>query len=144
MLDAWGTDEGIQVARPLHVTHPEISGGVVVSQFVDPSYVLGLPELGSARRAYLLKERVSDPEQLVAAMEAVVDGGSVIDPEVVEVLVRVRTAGARSPLAELTPRERDVPQSLLRGSAILRSRSRSYSPSARSRTTSTRSSPSSS
>jgi DNA-binding NarL/FixJ family response regulator len=102
-----GTDEGIQVARALHETHPRI-GVVVLSQFVDPSYVLGLLESGSARRAYLLKERVSDPDQLAAAIRAVVDGGSVIDPKVVEVLVRARGRGARSPLSELTSREMDV------------------------------------
>ena len=109
-----GTDEGIQVARTLHETHPEI-GVVVLSQFVDPSYVLGLLESGSARRAYLLKERVSDPEQLLAAIEAVVEGGSVIDPKVVEVLVRARNARVQSPLAELTPRERDVLAELAQG-----------------------------
>lgn len=109
-----GTDEGIQVARTLHATHPEV-GVVVLSQFVDTSYVLGLLEFGSARRAYLLKERVSDPEQLVGAIQAVVEGGSVIDPKVVEVLVRARTAGAQSPLAELTPRERDVLAELAQG-----------------------------
>ncbi len=109
-----GTDEGIQVARELHVSDPEI-GVVILSQFVDPSYVLAFLDSGSARRAYLLKERVSEPEQLVGAIEAVVAGGSVIDPKVVDVLVQARSAGARSPLAVLTRREHDVLAELARG-----------------------------
>ncbi len=109
-----GTDEGIQVARELHLSDPEI-GVVILSQFVDPSYVLAFLASGSARRAYLLKERVSEPEQLVEAIEAVVAGGSVIDPKVVEVLVQARSAGARSPLAPLTRREHDVLAELAQG-----------------------------
>ncbi|HUA69963.1 MAG TPA: response regulator transcription factor [Solirubrobacteraceae bacterium] len=109
-----GTDEGIQVARALRVSDPDI-GVVVLSQFADPSYVLAFLDTGSARRAYLLKERVTDPYQLVAAIEAVVAGGSVIDPKVVEVLVRARSAGARSPLSVLTRREHDVLAELAQG-----------------------------
>jgi DNA-binding NarL/FixJ family response regulator len=109
-----GTDEGIQVARALRVSDPDI-GVVVLSQFADPSYVLAFLDSGSARRAYLLKERVGDPYQLVAAIEAVVAGGSVIDPKVVEVLVRARSAGAKSRLASLTRREQDVLAELAQG-----------------------------
>jgi len=109
-----GTDEGIQIARALRVSDPDI-GVVILSQFADPSYVLAFLDSGSARRAYLLKERVSDPNQLVAAIEAVVAGGSVIDPKVVEVLVRARTVGARSPLSVLTRREHDVLAELAQG-----------------------------
>ncbi len=109
-----GTDEGIQVAQQLRVSDPEI-GVVILSQFVDPSYVLAFLDSGSARRAYLLKERISEPQQLLAAIEAVVAGGSVIDPKVVEVLVRARGAGARSPLATLTRREHDVLAELAQG-----------------------------
>ena len=109
-----GTDEGIQVARALRVSDPDI-GVVILSQFADPSYVLAFLDSGSARRAYLLKERVSDPHQLVAAIEAVVAGGSVIDPKVVEVLVHARSAGATSPLSVLTRREHDVLAELAQG-----------------------------
>ena len=109
-----GTDEGIQVARELRVSHPNI-GVVILSQFADPSYVLDFLDTGSARRAYLLKERVGDPQQLVGAIEAVVSGGSVIDPKVVEVLVRARSAGAHSPLSSLTRREHDVLAELAQG-----------------------------
>ena len=70
------TDEGIQAATRLRETNPEV-GVVVLSQYVIPSYVLALLEGGSEGRAYLLKERVKDLEQLVAAIHAVADGGSV-------------------------------------------------------------------
>ncbi len=109
-----GTDEGIQVARQLRISNPQI-GVVILSQFADPSYVLDFLDSGSAGRAYLLKERVGDPRQLVAAIEAVVDGGSVIDPKVVEVLVHARSAGANSPLSALTRREHDVLSELAQG-----------------------------
>jgi DNA-binding NarL/FixJ family response regulator len=108
------TDEGIQIARALRMSDPDI-GVVVLSQFADPSYVLAFLESGSARRAYLLKERVGDPHQLVSAIEAVVAGGSVIDPKVVEVLVRARSVGAKSPLSSLTRREHDVLAELAQG-----------------------------
>src|SRR5262249_30214353 len=80
------TDEGIQAAIRLRETNPEV-GVVVLSQYATPSYVLALLEGGSERRAYLLKERLSDIEQLVDAIDAVADGGSVLDPKVVEALV---------------------------------------------------------
>jgi DNA-binding NarL/FixJ family response regulator len=108
------SDEGIRVAETLRETHPSI-GVVILSQFADPDYVLALLESGSAGRAYLLKERVSEPAELISAIEAVVDGGSVIDPKVVEVLVRARSMSASSPLAALTPREREVLAELAEG-----------------------------
>jgi len=117
------TDEGIQVAQALRRSDPGI-GVVVLSQFADPTYALELLEAGSAGRAYLLKERVSEPGDLTSAIHAVVRGESVIDPRVVDVLVRARSVNARSPLAELTPRERDVLSELAQGksnAAIARS-----------------------
>ena len=109
-----GADEGIQAAFRLRETHPEI-GVVVLSQYTDPSYVLALLNGGSARRAYLLKERVEDLEQLVAAIRVVADGGSVIDPTVVEALVAENARADESPLNELTPRERDVVREMAEG-----------------------------
>jgi DNA-binding NarL/FixJ family response regulator len=109
-----GTDEGIRAAERLRTTHPEI-GVVVLSQYDDPDYALALLEGGSARRAYLLKERVSDPDQLFAAVREVAQGGSVIDPKVVEALIGQRALAAHSPLAELTPREREVLASMAQG-----------------------------
>jgi DNA-binding NarL/FixJ family response regulator len=99
-----GTDEGIRAARILRETHPEI-GVVVLSQFIEPGYALTLLEHGSGSRAYLLKERVSDLHQLVDAITDVADGGSVIDPKVVDALVAGRAAPADGPLDRLTPRE---------------------------------------
>src|SRR5690349_23711148 len=80
------TDEGLQVAARLRKTHPQV-GVVLLSQFDAPVYARALLEEGAAGRAYLLKERVSDPEQLVNAITEVARGGSVIDPKVVETLV---------------------------------------------------------
>jgi DNA-binding NarL/FixJ family response regulator len=108
------TDEGIQAARRLRETNPGL-GVVVLSQYANPSYALALLDTGSAGRAYLLKERVSDPEQLVAAIRAVSEGGSLIDPKVVEGLVAERARGATSPLHDLTPRERDVLRKMAEG-----------------------------
>jgi DNA-binding NarL/FixJ family response regulator len=107
-------DEGIQAAERLRQTNPEV-GVVVLSQYANPSFVLALLEGGSARRAYLLKERVKDVDQLVAAIRAVADGGSVIDPEVVEALVAENARGEASPLNQLTPRERDVLREMAEG-----------------------------
>jgi DNA-binding NarL/FixJ family response regulator len=107
-------DEGIQAAERLRETHPEI-GVVVLSQYANSSYVLALLEGGSAHRAYLLKERVKDLDQLVAAIRTVAAGGSVIDPKVVEALVAENARGEESPLSQLTPRERDVLREMAEG-----------------------------
>jgi DNA-binding NarL/FixJ family response regulator len=109
-----GTDEGIQAAKQLRETHPEL-GVVVLSQYANPGYVLALLEGGSARRAYLLKERVRDLDQLVAAIHAVAEGGSMIDPKVVEALVAENARTEESPLSQLTPRERDVLRGMAEG-----------------------------
>jgi DNA-binding NarL/FixJ family response regulator len=108
------TDEGIQAATRLRETNPEV-GVVVLSQYATPSYALALLKGGSEGRAYLLKERVSDLEQLVAAIGAVADGGSVLDPKVVEALVAENARDDSSPLNELTPRERDVLHEMAEG-----------------------------
>ncbi len=108
------TDEGIQAATRLRETNPEV-GVVVLSQYATPSYALALLKGGSEGRAYLLKERVSDIDQLVAAIGAVADGGSVLDPKVVEALVAENARDDGSPLKELTPRERDVLREMAEG-----------------------------
>ena len=107
-------DEGIQAAERLRETHPQV-GVVVLSQYANPSYALALLDGGSERRAYLLKERVEDVEQLVGAIRAVADGGSVIDPKVVDALVAEGARSEDSPLNELTPRERDVLREMAEG-----------------------------
>jgi DNA-binding NarL/FixJ family response regulator len=108
------TDEGIRIAHQLREEHPHI-GVVVLSQFADATYALALLEAGSDGRAYLLKERVRDRGQLMSAIRAVVDGGSVIDPKIVEGLVAARARAERSPLSELTPREHEVLAEIAQG-----------------------------
>jgi DNA-binding NarL/FixJ family response regulator len=109
-----GADEGIQAAERLRETNPDI-GVVVLSQYANPSYALALLERGSAGRAYLLKERVKDVGQLEAAIRAVTEGGSMIDPKVVEALVAENARSEESPLSQLTPRERDVMRAMAEG-----------------------------
>lgn len=101
------TDEGVQLAASLLSSHPG-TGVVVLSQFADPDYALAVFEHGSARRAYVLKDRLDDVEHLVAAISAVARGGSFIDNEVVDALVAGRARVSDSPLSHLSPRELDV------------------------------------
>jgi DNA-binding NarL/FixJ family response regulator len=101
------TDEGIRIATRLRDERPE-TGVVVLSQHSDPAYALALLERGSDRRAFLLKDRIHNRAELLAAIRAVAEGGSMIDPKIVEALVAARTRADRSPLNELTPREREV------------------------------------
>jgi DNA-binding NarL/FixJ family response regulator len=108
------SDEGIRAAARLRETDPHV-GVVVLSQYATPSYALALLEGGSEGRSYLLKERVGDVEQLVAAIRAVAAGGSVIDPKVVEALVAENARAEESPLSQLTPRERDVLREMAAG-----------------------------
>lgn len=100
-------DEGIQIASSLRETHPA-AGVVVLSQYAAPEYALALFEHGSAGRAYLLKERIADVEQLLTAVQEVASGGSVIDPKVIDLLLASRIAVRDSPLEALTHREREV------------------------------------
>ena len=100
-----GTDEGVRAAARLRRSHPAV-GVVVLSQYDDPEFALALLDEGSRGRGYLLKERMSDPAQIVSAILEVARGGSVVDPKVVDALVQGRSA--RSPLSHLTPREHAV------------------------------------
>jgi DNA-binding NarL/FixJ family response regulator len=95
------------VVLEIHDRHPEV-GVVVLSQYVEPGYALALLEHGSSGRAYLLKERVSDVDQLLRAIHEVAAGGSVIDPQVVEALVEARKRPRDSAMQHLTPRECEV------------------------------------
>ena len=108
------TDEGIRLAGELRDSHPGI-GVVVLSQFADPLYALALLDRGSDGRAYLLKERVHNRAELMAAIRAVADGGSMIDPKIVESLVAARGRAERSPLNELTARELEVLSEIAQG-----------------------------
>jgi DNA-binding NarL/FixJ family response regulator len=108
------SDEGIQAARRLRETNPDL-GVVVLSHYANPTYALALLDTGSAGRAYVLKERVHDLDQLVAAIRAVAQGGSLIDAKVVEGLVAERARAAASPLGQLTAREREVLRKMAEG-----------------------------
>ena len=108
------TDEGIRLAAELRETHPRM-GVVILSQFSDPIYALALLEHGSDGRAYLLKERVHNRAELMAAIRAVAEGGSMIDPKVVEALVVARGRAQSSPLNELTSRELQVLAEIAQG-----------------------------
>jgi DNA-binding NarL/FixJ family response regulator len=107
-------DEGIRAAEHLRATAPE-TGVVVLSQYLDPGYALALFEGGTERRAYLLKERIHDLDELAGAIRAVAAGGSFVDPKVVEALVGAKARREHSALAELTPRERDVLREMAEG-----------------------------
>jgi DNA-binding NarL/FixJ family response regulator len=109
-----GTDEGIKAASWLREHFPKI-GVVVLSQYVAPGYALALLEHGSAGRAYLLKERVGSVDELARAIRAVAAGGSVIDPQVVDELVRARSAQRESGLSLLTVRETQILAEMAQG-----------------------------
>jgi DNA-binding NarL/FixJ family response regulator len=108
------TDEGIRVAIELRDRHPDV-GVVVLSNYAEPAYALALLDGGSTGRAYLLKERVGDRAQLVAAIKAVAAGGSLLDSKVVEPLVAGSASVEESPLAALTEREREVLAEIAKG-----------------------------
>jgi DNA-binding NarL/FixJ family response regulator len=108
------SDEGIRLASELRERHPEV-GVVVLSQYSDPLYALALFERGSNGRAYLLKQRVHNRAELTAAIRAVADDGSVVDSKIVDGLVRARAEAERSPLNELTAREREVLAEIAKG-----------------------------
>lgn len=99
-----GQDEGIRLAARLRKTHPAL-GVIVLSTYADVAYALKLFESGCDSRGYLLKDRIRDREQVLEAVVTVASGGSVIDPTIVEELVRSRIEMRRSPLEQLTPRE---------------------------------------
>jgi len=101
------TDEGIQIALQLRKERPQV-GVVLLSQHADAAFALKLLEGGSGGRAYLLKERVGDVGELTSAVQRVAEGGSVIDPTVVEQLVAANRGPQDTPLSTLTPRELEV------------------------------------
>jgi DNA-binding NarL/FixJ family response regulator len=102
-----GGEEGVWVATQLRETHPD-TGVIVLSQYAEPAYALSLLERGTGRRAYLLKERIRNRDQLIDAIQTVAEGGSVIDPMIVDVLIQARARVAESRLSDLTPREREL------------------------------------
>jgi DNA-binding NarL/FixJ family response regulator len=109
-----GSDEGIQAAAWIRAHMPD-TGVVVLSQYVAPNYAIALLEGGSAGRAYLLKERIGNVDELAGAIRAVAAGGSVIDPAVVDQLVRSRAQDAHLGVSSLTPRELEILAEMAQG-----------------------------
>jgi DNA-binding NarL/FixJ family response regulator len=101
------TDEGIRFAAELRSTHPTV-GVVVLSQHAEPLYAMTLFEDGSDGRSYLLKERVTEREELVRALREVAEGRSVVDPKIVEELLEAQRRRENSQLDTLTPRELEI------------------------------------
>lgn len=106
--------EGLDAARRIRRDHPDV-GVVVLSQYADAVYAMTLFADGTDGRAYLLKQRVGHPAQLVNAVRTVGHGGSVVDPDVVASMVAATNREARSPLRVLTERELDVLEQMAQG-----------------------------
>jgi DNA-binding NarL/FixJ family response regulator len=108
------TTEGIEAARTIRAEHPSV-GVVVLSQYAEEDYAYELLKDGAEGLGYLLKERVADVDELVRALTEVARGGSILDPKVVEGLVARKDRLAKSPLAQLTEREREVLEQMAQG-----------------------------
>jgi DNA-binding NarL/FixJ family response regulator len=100
------TDEGLRAAAEIRSLYPEV-GILILSQHVEVGVATRLLAESAAGIGYLLKDRVTNFEDFTAALRRVARGGSVLDPNVVSQLLSAGT-GADDPLAELTPREREV------------------------------------
>jgi DNA-binding NarL/FixJ family response regulator len=109
-----GTDEGVQAAAHLREHRPDV-GVVVLSQYANPEYALALLADGSARRAYLLKESVAGVDELVRAIRTVAEGGSMVDPAVVDSLVGASAPRRPSDLDRLTTREMETLAEMAQG-----------------------------
>jgi DNA-binding NarL/FixJ family response regulator len=99
-------DDGLRAAQTIRREMPGV-GVLMLSQYVEERYVMSLLEDGAEGVGYLLKDRVSDVDRFTEAVERVGNGGSALDPEVVAKMVG-RARGDGDPLADLTPRERQV------------------------------------
>jgi DNA-binding NarL/FixJ family response regulator/class 3 adenylate cyclase len=106
------TDEGLRAAREIRERFPD-TGVLVLSQYVESGYALDLLSENAEGVGYLLKDRVSDLEEFATSVRRVSEGGSALDPEVVATLVGRRRE--HDPLAELTPREREVLELMAEG-----------------------------
>ena len=106
------TDDGLRAALRIRDEHPQ-TGGLVLSAYVEEAYALELVAESASGLGYLLKDRVADVDGFVDAVRRVADGGSALDPEVVSRLVGRNRRD--DPLAELTPREREVLELMAEG-----------------------------
>jgi DNA-binding NarL/FixJ family response regulator len=99
------SSEGLEAAQRIRGRHPAV-GVLLLSQHIDAAYAMKLVDEGAERVGYLLKDRIADIGALTSALERVRDGESVVDPALVAELLDAPRQ--EDPLAELTPRERDV------------------------------------
>ncbi len=106
------TDEGLRAAKEIREKYPDV-GVLVLSQYVEAEYAMELLSESAEGVGYLLKDRVSDVEEFAGAVRRVAAGGSALDPSVVSHLVGRRRGD--DPIAELTPREREVMQLMAEG-----------------------------
>jgi DNA-binding NarL/FixJ family response regulator len=106
------TDEGLRAAREIREKHPE-TGVLVLSQYVESAYAMELLADSAEGVGYLLKDRVADVREFADAVRRVAEGGSALDPAVVSQLVGRRRGD--DPLADLTPREREVLELMAEG-----------------------------
>lgn len=107
-----GEDEGLVAAATIREELPE-TGILILSQYVEEHYVMRLLEGGTEGVGYLLKDRIAEVDRFLEAVRRVAGGGSVLDPEVVAQMVG--RGRVDSPLASLTPRERDVLEAMAEG-----------------------------
>jgi DNA-binding NarL/FixJ family response regulator len=108
------TTEGIDAAKRIRIDYPE-TGVVVLSQYVEEDYAFELLADGVEGLGYLLKERVAELDELVRALNDVANGGSALDPKVIEGLLTRKSKEARSPLGGLTDRELEVLHNMATG-----------------------------
>lgn len=100
------SDEGVRFATDLRERSPDI-GVVVLSQFAEPDYALVVFAEGTRGRGYVLKDRVADADHLVTAIQTVASGGSFIDDEIIEMLIRAR-GRSDDGISQLSARELEV------------------------------------
>jgi DNA-binding NarL/FixJ family response regulator len=107
-------DEGLRAALEIRSKHPDVAV-LVLSQYVELGLALTLLADSAAGVGYLLKDRIGDVDEFVAALRRVADGGSALDPLIVSTLVSRERPD--DPLAQLTPREREVLELMAAGSS---------------------------
>jgi DNA-binding NarL/FixJ family response regulator len=107
-------DEGLRAAIEIRERHPEV-GVLVLSQHVEVGLAMQLLAESADGAGYLLKDRITDVEEFVGAVRRVAAGGSALDPTIVSTLLSKQRSD--DPLAELTPRERDVLELMATGSS---------------------------
>jgi DNA-binding NarL/FixJ family response regulator len=107
-------DEGLQAALAIRAEHPEV-GVLVLSQYVEVGLALTLLSDSAEGVGYLLKDRIRDIDEFVAAVRRVAAGGSILDPIIVQTLLSRQRPD--DPIAQLSPREREILELMAAGSS---------------------------